>query len=543
MLLYSNLIDIHNRKIFPAQIEIIQGRIAGISETRKKCNGYILPGFIDAHVHIESSMVTPVSFSREAVRHGTVGVVSDPHEIANVLGVEGVEFMVENARKTSLKILFGVPSCVPATPFETSGACIDAQEVKRLLEIPEIGYLSEMMNYPGVVQHDAQVMQKIEAARDRGVPVDGHAPGLTGTALVQYAGAGITTDHECFTYEEAVEKIGQGMHILIREGSGAKNFNALLPLLKEYPDKVMFCTDDLHPDDLVKGHINLLVRRAIVEGYDLFDVLRAASLNAVLHYNLDVGLLRVGDPADFILVDAPAQMHVLASYINGEPVYRDEKVNIPDVAPAPVNKFQIGEINETDLVISPEGKRMRVIRAIDGELITHADMVVPRIENGTVRSDINNDILKIAVVNRYAPAPPAVGFIHGFGLTKGALVSSIAHDSHNIICVGTNDKYMTEAINWVIRNKGGIALHDGTGVHGLPLEIAGIMSAGTVNNAAEKYNKLSQHASTLGTQLTAPFMTLAFMALLVIPELKMSDKGLFDGNTFSFIPLFVSQHE
>jgi adenine deaminase len=539
MLLYSNLIDIHNREIFPAQIEIEQGRITGISRTGEKCNGYMLPGLIDAHVHIESSMVTPTEFSREAVRHGTVGVVSDPHEIANVLGVEGVTFMVENARQTPLKILFGAPSCVPATPFESSGASIDAQAVKQMLQIPEIGYLSEMMNYPGVVQHDEEVMRKIDAALAQGVPVDGHAPGLTGTALAHYAGAGITTDHECFTYEEAVEKIGQGMHILIREGSGAKNYSALVPLLQEYPEKVMFCTDDLHPDDLVRGHINLLVKKAIAEGYDLFDTLRAASLNAVRHYKLDVGLLRVGDPADFIIVDAPGQMQVQATYINGIPVYRDGKVTIPGISPAVVNKFQIGEINETDLQVKQEGNRMNVIRAIDGELITHAVQADPLTVDGMVQSDTENDILKIVVVNRYNPAPPAVGFIQGFGLQRGALVSSIAHDSHNIICVGTNDQDMVETINWVIRNKGGIALHDGTRVHGLPLEIAGIMSPGSVKNAADKYKELSEKASRLGTRLTAPFMTLAFMALLVIPDLKISDKGLFDGRTFSFIPLFV----
>lgn len=543
MLLYRNLIDIHNREMYPARIEITQGRISGISRTHQPAEGYVLPGLIDAHVHIESTMVTPVAFSREAVRHGTTGTVSDPHEIANVLGAEGVEFMVNNAKETPLKIMFGAPSCVPATPFESSGACIDAVAVKRLLQMPEIGYLSEMMNYPGVVHQDEQVMQKIEAAHQQGVPVDGHAPGVVGEELVKYADAGITTDHECFTYEEAVEKIGQGMHILIREGSGAKNFNALIPLLRNYPDKVMFCTDDLHPDDMVHGHINLMVKRAISEGYDLFDTLRAASLNAIRHYHLNVGMLRVGDPADFILVDSPEHLQVEATYINGEPVYLDGKVNIPEITPSPVNKFLIGEINETSIRIQQEGDLLKVIQAIDGELITREKVVAPRIENEYVVSDTANDILKIVVVNRYKKAPPAVGFINGFGLTKGALVSSIAHDSHNIICVGTHDTCITETINWVIRNKGGIALHDGEKVHGLPLEIAGIMSSGSVAYAAEKYKHLSEAASALGTRLKAPFMTLAFMALLVIPDLKMSDKGLFDGRSFSFTPLFVTENE
>jgi adenine deaminase len=543
MVLYGNLIDIHNRKIYSARIEIAEGLITRISKTDKETKGYIMPGFVDAHVHIESSMVTPVAFSREAVRHGTIGIVSDPHEIANVLGEEGVDFMVENGKHTPLKILFGAPSCVPATPFESSGACIDAEGVERMLQKPEIGYLSEMMNYPGVVHNDAQVMRKLEAAHRRGVPVDGHAPGITGEELEKYAGAGITTDHECFTYEEAVEKIGQGMHILIREGSGAKNYNALIPLLKEYPDRVMFCTDDLHPDDLVQGHINLVVKKAISEGHDLFDTLRAASLNAQEHYQLKTGLLRVGDPADFIVVDSPENMQVQATYINGAPVFEDGKIHIPEFSTAPVNKFLAGEISETLIQVQAEGAQMKVIQAIDGELITRQKVVAPLVKNGHVISDTANDVLKIVVVNRYDPAPPAMGVINGFGLKQGALVSSIAHDSHNIICVGTSDRYITETINWVIRNKGGIAVHDGDQVHGLPLEIAGIMSSGSVAYAAGKYKGLSEIASSLGTPLKAPFMTLAFMALLVIPELKMSDKGLFDGRSFSFTPLFVPRNE
>ena len=543
MVLHANLIDIHNREIYPAHISIKDGRISNIKKVKEKASKYMLPGFIDAHVHIESSMVTPVAFSREAVRHGTIGIVSDPHEIANVLGEDGVEFMVENAKRTPLKIMFGAPSCVPATPFESSGAHIDARGIERMLNIPGVGYLSEMMNYPGVVQGDPEVFEKLEVARRLGVPVDGHAPGVRGEKLKKYAAAGITTDHECFSYDEAVEKIWQGMHILIREGSGAKNYKALIPLLKEFPEKVMFCTDDLHPDDLVQGHINKIVKRAIAEGYDLFDTLRAASLHAKSHYKLETGLLRVGDPADFILVDAPESMKVLATYINGEPVFFDGDVKIREAAAVPVNKFLIGEIEASQINVRPEEDQMKVIQAIDGELITRQIIETPRVENGNVVSDTANDILKIVVVNRYEKAPPAIGFINGFGLKAGALVSSIGHDSHNIICVGTNEKSITDSINWVIHHRGGIAVHDGKEVHGLPLEIAGIMSSESVVYAAGKYKQLSETAATLGTGLKAPFMTLAFMALLVIPELKMSDKGLFDGTTFSFTPLFVAGNE
>jgi len=543
MVLHANLIDIHNREIYPSHITIKDGCINSIKKVKEEASRYMLPAFIDAHVHIESSMVTPVAFSREAVRHGTIGIISDPHEIANVLGEEGVKFMVENAKRTPLKILFGAPSCVPATPFESSGANIDAAGIERMLNIPEVGYLSEMMNYPGVVQDDPEVMKKLKLARRLGVPVDGHAPGVRGEELKKYAGAGITTDHECFSYDEAVDKIGQGMHILIREGSGAKNYKALIPLLKEFPGKVMFCTDDLHPDDLVQGHINKIVKRTIAEGYDLFDTLRAASLHAQSHYKLEAGLLRVGDPADFILVDSPENMDVLATYINGDPVFIDGSVNIPESATVPVNKFLIGKIEANQISVQPEEDQMRIIQAIDGELITRQMMATPRVENGNVVSDVENDILKIVVVNRYEKAPPAVGFINGFGLKAGALVSSIGHDSHNIICVGANEKSITESINWVIQHKGGIAVHDGKIVHGLPLEIAGIMSSGSAEYAAGKYKQLSEIAATLGTGLKAPFMTLAFMALLVIPELKMSDKGLFDGTTFSFTPLFVAGNE
>ena len=486
MQLHANLIDIHEREIYPAYIYIKNGCIEPIEKSDEKSYQYILLGFIDAHVHIESSMVTPVAFSREAVKHGTVGIVSDPHEIANVLGEKGVQYMVKNARQTPLKILFGAPSCVPATTFESSGAVIDEDSISRMLKIPEIGFLSEVMNYPGVIHADELVMKKMRVAQLNGVPVDGHAPGLMGEDLKKYAAAGISTDHECYSIEEAKEKIQQGMYILIREGSGAKNYHALAPLLKLFPEKVMFCTDDLHPDDLVNGHINLLVKRALREGYDLFDTLRAASLHAVQHYQLDVGLLRPGDPADFIIVDSLEDFQVLSTYIDGIPVFRDGREHIPEVETNVVNKFDITEINEIDIRIRPEASRMNVIQAIDGELITRRIIRDVKIEREEAISDVENDVLKIVVVNRYEKTPPAVGFISGFQLKKGALVSTIAHDSHNIICLGTNDQYITETINWAIRYKGGIAVHDGKKIHGLPLEIAGIMTTSSVQHAAEK---------------------------------------------------------
>ncbi len=543
----ANLVDIIEREIFPAEVTIEEGKIIRIEKISGTPDQYILPGFVDSHIHIESSMVTPVEFSRTAISHGTVATVSDPHEIANVLGRKGVEYMVANASLTPMKILFGAPSCVPATDFESSGAKITAADISEMLNWDDIGYLSEMMNYPGVIYNDDEVHKKLEAAAKKGVPIDGHAPGLTGEDLRKYAEGGITTDHECFTIEEAREKISYGIHIQIREGSGAKNFNNLIPLLNEYPEMVMLCSDDLHPNDLIKGHINLLVKRALQMGYDLFDVLRSASYNAVLHYKLNVGLLREGDPADFILVDSIEDWNIKSVCINGSYCFENEEVNIDnsqEETPSIVqhtetpNNFQAKEITEKDLIVSAKGKTLKVIQAIDGELITRKQSFVYEGEKRNVSSDTGKDILKLVVVNRYENKAPAIGFINGFGLKKGSLASSIAHDSHNIICVGTSDRDIKEAVNWIIRNKGGIVSFDGKDFSGLPLPVAGIMTNKPVALAAETYEKASEMAKRMGTGLAAPFMTLAFMSLLVIPELKLSDKGLFDGTSFSFTPLF-----
>lgn len=539
MELKANLVDIHNNKTYPASIKVLDGIITQIQRINEKVDNYILPGFVDAHVHIESSMVTPVEFSRTAITHGTIGAVSDPHEIANVLGKEGVTFMLENAKNTPMKIVFGAPSCVPATNFESSGAEINVKDIEELLKMDGVEYLSEMMNFPGVIHGIPEVMEKVTLAHQMNVPIDGHAPGLAGEELEKYAQAGITTDHECFSIEEAEEKIGLGMKILIREGSGAKNFDALIPLLERFPDKIMFCTDDLHPDDLLKGHINLLVKRAIEMGFNLYDVIRAGGYNAALHYGMDIGTLQVNDPADFLLVDSLEEWNILKTFINGKEVYSEGVVKIGSINTMISNKFGIYNIKQEEIKVIAKASKLRVIEAINGELVTKSKIVPTKIVQGLAVQDTEFDLLKIAVVNRYKQARPGIGFIHGFNLKKGAIASSIGHDSHNIICVGVGDLEMTETINWIIDNKGGIAVHNGTEIEGLQLEIAGIMSSGSVLNAARKYHQLTLKAKEIGTTLDAPFMTLAFMALLVIPELKLSDKGLFDGNSFSFTPLFV----
>lgn len=537
------IIDIPARKIFPGLITLEEGRIDSIEEVKDHVpRRYILPGFIDAHVHIESSMLIPAEFARLAVRHGTIATVSDPHEIANVLGMTGVEYMIENGRKVPFRFYFGAPSCVPATPFETAGAEISVDEIGLLLERPEIKYLSEMMNWPGVLQRDPEVMAKIEKAHEAGKPVDGHAPGLTGDKAKEYASAGISTDHESFTLQEAEDKIKAGMKIIIREGSAAKNFEELIPLIRNHKDVLMFCSDDKHPDELVEGHINDLVKRALQKGYDLFDILQIACLNPAKHYNLDSGQLRAGDPADFIVVDNLTDLNVLATYIDGEKVFNGYEVLFPRPESAVVNHFACEDIEEHDIKVPIHGGGIRVIGAVDGHLVTRSLQEEVSADQGFLVSDPERDLLKIVVVNRYKKAPPSVAFVKGFGLKSGAIASTVAHDSHNIIAVGTDDTAIVRAVNRLIAEKGGICVTDAEGKEEyLSLPVAGLMSPKPGNQVAEEYKKLDAAAKALGSSLSAPFMTLSFMALLVIPELKLSDRGLFDGSRFEFVSLWTEK--
>lgn len=537
----GNIIDIPGRQIYFGEVHLAGGRISRIrvlSETENTAAPFICPGFIDAHVHIESSMLVPSAFARLAVVHGTVATISDPHEIANVLGVEGVLFMVNNGRQVPFKFHFGAPSCVPATVFETAGATIDAAAVRDLLERDDIYYLSEMMNFPGVLHQDPEVMAKIAAARELGKPVDGHAPGLRGDAARQYIAAGISTDHECFTAEEARDKLGHGMKILIREGSAAKNFEALIGLLHEYPDRMMFCSDDKHPDSLVTAHINALCARAVAHEVDIFNVLQAACINPVLHYKMDVGLLREGDPADFIVLNNLQNFTVRETWIGGEQVALNGVSKIPHILTAPINRFIAEPRSVADFRMPVTGAPLPAIEALDGQLITNACPVSPfdlLIEEGSWTSNPAKDLLKLAVVNRYAPAPVALCFIRNFGLKQGAIASSVAHDSHNIIAVGVDDESLCEAVNMVIRESGGVSCV-GEGVSAvLPLPVAGLMSADDGYEVASSYTQIDAMAKALGSKLSAPYMTLSFMALLVIPALKLSDKGLFDGDRFEFV--------
>lgn len=536
MKIEGNIVDIEAGIIYPGRVTVNNRMIESIEPVEGSFGHFILPGFTDSHVHIESSMLIPSEFARLAVVHGTVATISDPHEIANVCGMEGVEYMIGNGKTVPFKFNFGAPSCVPATSFETAGATLGVDDVQKLLQKPEIKYLSEMMNFPGVLNKDPEVMKKIQAAQQLGKPVDGHAPGLRGERARAYSTAGISTDHECFTAPEALDKLSLGMKILIREGSAARNFEALIELLHDYPDQIMFCSDDKHPDSLEAGHINQLCARAVGKGIDIFKILKAACLNPVKHYQLDVGLLKEGDPADFIVVKDLDHFEVIQTYINGQLVAEKGQTLIESQNSGIVNNFDCTPKTPEAFAVEANGATaLRVIEALDGQLITHQLSAAPKTGNGYIISDIENDILKIAVVNRYYDAPVATAFIKNFGLKKGALASSVAHDSHNIVAVGADDESICKAVNLVIAQKGGISAVDGKQEKVLSLPVAGLMSTDDGYEVARQYIAIDAMAKELGSTLSAPFMTLSFMALLVIPALKLSDKGLFDGTKFEFV--------
>jgi len=538
-LISGYIVDVISRTINKGILQIEDGKILQIQPAEEVENQYIIPGFVDAHIHIESSMMIPTEFARYSLIHGTVACVCDPHEIANVCGIAGLDFMIDNAKQSPMKFYFGAPSCVPSTSFETSGAVLDAADVEKLLLRDDIHFLSEMMNFPGVIHKNKQVHLKLDAAKRLGKPIDGHAPGLMGNDLIAYAASGISTDHECMTIAEAEEKIALGMKVLIREGSAAKNFDDLLPLLNNNADNIMFCSDDKHPDDLMKwGHINALVKRAVAKGYNVMDVLRVCSLNPILHYKLDVGLLQKGDAADFSIVNNLTDFELKATHIHGEKVAENGTPCFPRFVPSEViNQFNAQKITKEQLRVTPTGSQLKVIKVDDGQLFTHAIFCKPKIENDNVISDIENDVLKLVVYNRYQPSTPAIGFIHNIGLKRGALASTVAHDSHNIVAVGTSDEEITSAINQIINSKGGILACDGEQSCLLSLPVGGLMSDAVGTEIAQKYEEVDAMAKTLGSTLRAPFMTVAFMSLVVIPELKLSDKGLFDVNSFSFTNL------
>ncbi|HMJ47906.1 MAG TPA: adenine deaminase [Ferruginibacter sp.] len=534
----GNIVNIEQEKIFYGNIEVTDGRISKISSLGNTRDGipFIIPGFIDSHVHIESSMLVPSEFARLAVVHGTTGTISDPHEIANVCGMKGVEYMIANGNTVPFKFHFGAPSCVPATIFETAGASLGVKDINSLLQKQEIHYLSEMMNFPGVLNNDEEVMQKIASAKKYNKPVDGHAPGLMGEAAKKYIEAGISTDHECFTAAEALDKLKYGMKILIREGSAAKNFEALIGLVNDHYKNMMFCSDDKHPDSLVDGHINQLCARAVAKGIDIFKVLRVACINPVIHYKMNNGMLRENDPADMVVINDLIKFEVLRTYIDGELVAENGKSLIRAATAEIINEFCCNEKEPADFIVPAGNDTIHVIEALDGQLITNKLLLKPEIQHGMVASNIKDDVLKIVVVNRYRNAVVAKSFIKNTGLTMGAIASSVAHDSHNIVAIGADDDSLCKAVNLVIRQQGGISAVGKQRELLLPLPVAGLMSERNGYEVAAAYTEIDKMAKEeLGSTLSAPFMTLSFMALLVIPHLKLSDKGLFDGDTFEFV--------
>ena len=539
MIIKGIIVDIQNRTKFRGEIEVENGKIIDIRHSNHQIENYILPGFVDAHIHIESSMLVPSEFAKIAVTHGTVATVSDPHEIANVLGVKGIEFMIENGKKVPFKFNFGAPSCVPATTFESAGAVIDSEDIKKMMKNPDIKYLAEMMNYPGVLFNDKEVLAKINHAKNNQKPIDGHAPGLRGEKISKYISAGISTDHECFTFEEAFEKLQKGMKVLIREGSAAKNFDALIDLLPEHYENMMFCSDDKHPDDLLLGHINQLCQRAVARGIDVYKVLQAACINPVKHYNLDVGLLQNGDAADFILVNNLTDFNVLETYIDGQLIAKNGISFIESVAIEIVNNFNVDFKKVSDFKFCSDSEKIRVIEALDGELVTNEIESDSLIVDGNLVSNTNTDILKMTVVNRYQNSIPSIAFIKNFGLKEGAIASSVGHDSHNIISVGVSDEAICRAVNLIIQHKGGVCAVNSSEKKILPLPIAGIMTVKSAQETGKSYAEIDKMAKEMGSTLKAPFMTLSFMALLVIPSLKLSDKGLFDGTSFQFTSLEI----
>jgi adenine deaminase len=537
MIIKGKLLDSLGERVFDAIVTIKNGIIEDIQESKKSFADYIVPGYVDSHVHIESSMVVPSEFAATAIKHGTIGVIADPHEITNVCGEAGLNFMIDNGESVPLKFLFGLPSCVPATSIESSGAVFDAKTSYRLLSDGRVGFLGEMMNFPGVLGRDSDVIGKLDAAKNLGMVIDGHAPGLTGDQLSVYIEAGISTDHEAVTIDEAIEKIEKGMKILIREGSAARNLEALHSIVSSHTDSVMLCCDDIHPEMLVEGHINLLVKGLMAKGHNIFDVFKVASVNPVRHYGLKMGLLQKGDSADFQVVSNLTELSVKEVYINGEKVYANGEVRFELPVVDAVNNFNSGKVNSGRLKVIAEGSRMRVIKAFDGQLITGSEFV--NVQKGwEVKPDTEKDILKIVVKERYNDNPPVTAFISGFGLKRGAFAGSVAHDSHNIIAVGCDDRSIAEAINEVVDMKGGLAVYDNGPVMQLRLPVGGIMSDVPCGTIAREYQKMSDYVKEMGSGLKAPFMTLSFMSLLVIPELKLGDRGLFELSSFSFVNQF-----
>lgn len=560
------MLDVITDSIYPARISVEGGFFKEIvpivinDDSELDISGIILPGFIDSHIHIESTMLTPAQFAKLAVRFGTTSVVCDPHEIANVAGTDGIDFMIENSKSVPFNFYFSIPSCVPATCFETSGAILDSETIGELLKKDEAVALGEMMNFPGVINGDGEVLAKLEKAKELGKPIDGHAPLLSGKDLDKYIAEHISTDHECSNFAEAIEKKEKGMKIMVREGSSAKNMEALFDFsdrldywknhesFGKMPNEVLekrihlpifdfIVSDDKHTTDLIKGHLNESIKKAIGLEISPISAIEMVTVNPSTHYNLNTGAIVKGMQADYVVVDNLNDLNILKTYVAGKCVFDGENVLFDVEETEFKNTFDVSKKGFEDFEISCDepSADVNVIRCFNGELITEAESATLETKNGFVQPDLEEDILKIAVVERYGGNSIANGFITGFNLKKGAIASSVAHDSHNIVVVGTNSEDMANAVNCLIDNEGGFAIVDGDFEDSLALPIAGLMTNEDSHEVAEKLEKLHKTAADFGCKLDSPFMTMSFMALLVIPAIKISDKGLFDCINFEFI--------
>ena len=536
----GNLVDVVKNKIYQAIVHIENGTITKIEETTETYSTYLLPGIIDSHIHIESTLLTPEHYAREAVRHGVIGAVADPHEIANVLGTKGVDFMIENGNRTPFYFWFGAPSCVPSTPLEAAGAKLGPAEIEELLSRKDVHFLAEMMDYPSVIGSDKEVMSKIASANRHGKPIDGHAPMLSSSDVKQYAAAGISTDHECTTIEEAIEKMSLGMKVLIREGSAARNFDALHPIIATHPNQVMFCCDDMPAETLLEDYLPGSIRKAIGYGYNPLDVIRCASLNVANHYAIPAGMLQEGDSADFIEIDSLSTFNILKTFIKGNVVFDQNEATSStiDSTVEAINRFDCEKISIEDIQVKATGKRIKVIDCVCGDLLTETHYNTPKTEKGYIISNPDEDILKLVAINRYFPKEISVGFIRGIGIKNGAMATSISHDNHNLVVVGVSDEDIVKATNLLIENKGGMVITSGDKTEVLQLEIAGLMTHRSAKAVAHIQEQIKTLVSEMGSELEDPFLTLSFMSLIVIPKIKLSSKGLFDVQKFEFTSLF-----
>lgn len=541
MLIKGNILNVFTDEIYPGEIKIEHGIIESIKEVNADFNDIIVPGFIDAHIHIESSMLTPSRFAEIALRHGTTSVIADPHEIANVMGMDGIDYMIDDAKKTPLKYYFTAPSCVPATKFEKSGATISPNIIDNLLSRPEFVALGEVMDYNAVISNEKSILEKIKIAKKYHKPIDGHAPLLSGKNLQKYVKHGVITDHESTTKKEVAEKKRMGMKIMIREGSESKMLEKLI-----YSNCDFIVSADLKPEDLINGHLDKCLRKAVDYGMDPYEAIKLVTINPAEHYNLNAGSISPGKSADLVFIDNLRDFTVKRVVINGNTIFKKQKL-LFRANPRPIDTtlhVSLTKPEDFDLKAQNPAHKSATVNLInvsDNTIITKQSSAKLSIQKKTIIPSVFEDILKISVVDRYGGNTISNGFVKGFGIKNGAIASSVSHDSHNIIVVGTNSEYMSRATNHLIENKGGLAAISNQAKLDVTLPIAGLMSDKPAKVVANNSAKLNELVSNMGCELSSPFTSLSFMALPVVPEVKMTTNGLFNVNTHQFIDIIKEE--